>query len=353
MGGGSSCTLTCGDVGSDLAQLMAYNGLYKLTNMEGHWHQIFALDNSGSDASSSYSEKYTVGYSKTDSTTVVNEWNVGLSAKIEEITISAGYKSSVQKYNQETWSTSLERDLTINVPAHAQIDYEQRTLSSMFQMQSTWIVGTGDNAGHSFYFEPDGANGFKVRDNDNNECGSCHYTSGNIVTPTLGFNTNCYSTSLDPVKRNQWCPEPQKGTEEELTFSSESSLGLLSMIKINVPGEDCNACEICKEQLAVSNQHRIFANVGASSDQNALQACLNMVVCTNSTSPTESCIMQTTQLGVLTPEDDDSNSGHGFLIFALLMMTTLSVGTSACAYYQYRERQKADHNYVLMNDAKF
>lgn len=352
MGGGPSCQLTCGDsVGDDLASLMSYNGAYSLTGMTGNWHQIFALDNSGSGASSTYTEKYTVGYSKTLSTTEVSKWSVGLSAKIEDITFSAGYENSLTKYSEETWSTSEERDLSITVPAHAQVDYEQRTLVSSFQMNDFWIQGTGNSAGYSFHFQPDG-NGFIVHDNLNNYCGSCHYNSGDIVTPKLGFNTNCYTTSLDPTARNNWCPEPTKGEGTKQFFSSESSMGLLRMIKIEVPGDDCDACSICQKQLEDAHTRSIFTDVGDETDRNYLEACLDTIICTNVTSTTtaEPCKLTITESQGVINEVDDSNGKHNtFLVICLIFSTSVAIGSFACAVHQYQSRKK-EANYLLMND---
>ena len=39
MGGDQSCSVKCGTVGGAVTQLMSYNGMYSLTNMEGNWHQ--------------------------------------------------------------------------------------------------------------------------------------------------------------------------------------------------------------------------------------------------------------------------------------------------------------------------
>jgi len=354
MGGGTSCSLTCGDIGDAVQQLMTYNGMYSLTNLEGGWHQIFALDNSGSGASSQYSEKYTVGYSKTLSRTEVNDWSVGLSAKIEDITISAGYKNTVTKYSEETWSSSLERDLSITVPAHELVDYEQRTLTSTFQMNSdVWVEGTGDSAGYRFKFNPDGPNGFNVYDGDGDYCGSCHYNSGNIVNPILGFNTNCYTTSLEPDARESFCPSPTKGQETELLFGSESSLGLLSMIKVQVSGEDCNACSICKEQLEDSSKHALFTEIGTATESDALEACLNTVVCTDSTSTTaEPCTLPSLDSteGNADDVENDGKSHNTFLVILFIFMTIVAISTSACAFFQYQARQKEkDQSYALMN----
>jgi len=351
MGGDQSCSVKCGTVGGTVTQLMSYNGMYSLTNMEGNWHQIFALDNSNSGATSSYTEKYTVGYSKTLSRTEVNDWSVGLSAKIEDITISAGYKNTVTKYAGETWSSSVERDLNINVPAHEKVDFEQRTLVSTFQMNSDILVEGFGNKGHAFKFSPEGTNGFAIFDANNKKCGSCHYNTGNVINPILGFNTNCYTTSLDPDSRESWCPSPTKGEETHLLFGAKSHFGLLSIVKVHISGDSCNACSICKEQLDDPSQHALFTDIGSVTNSNALQACLNAIECTNSISATaEPCVLPLESTNGYVDKENSNKSTNVLLIICLIFMIVVSIATSACAFFQYKARVKQKRQeYALMN----
>eukprot|EP01134_Creolimax_fragrantissima_P006866 CFRG6866T1 len=202
-----ACRLTkCGPIPDPLDIMKKFPGAYEVTEMEGQWHQVFAMDNSAGTSSQSYTEKYSIGYSHMDSSTNTNKWSVEAGASFRGASTKAGYERTVSHYNEDSWSTSVEKSLTVNVPAGATANIIQRSILS----KMSWTKRVCVVAGPTLYcLKPSGDRGVEVflgpSEIEPQSCGVCQYGS-NFKDITVGFDTNCYTNAQDMTIANAFCP---------------------------------------------------------------------------------------------------------------------------------------------------
>eukprot|EP01134_Creolimax_fragrantissima_P000648 CFRG0648T1 len=204
-----ACEITsCASIPNPVEIMTRYPDAYEVQGIEGTWHQVFAMDNSGSTSSQSYTETYSMGYSYVDSSTTTEKWSVESGASFKGASIKAGYEKTVSYYTQDSWSTSQEKSLTINVPAGATANILQRNILSQMSWTKRVCYPVGMFNLQSCV-QPDGELGLRsfmgVIGSEPADCGVCQYDK-NFKDITVGFDTNCYINTKDIATANAFCP---------------------------------------------------------------------------------------------------------------------------------------------------
>lgn len=178
--------------------------VYNITSVTGLWVNIFSAQNVG-DESVTETKSYTTGYSETDSVTTATTWTASAGAVIKDLTASSSWSEVTTKYSSESWSESETSSITYTVPGETSATFYQRQVQEVLAMQSTCIsvtgylsycISTGDNPYEiTVLYETVLAHGIA----------KCTYKHP-AASPTLVFNTDCYSTSSDEATRDAFCP---------------------------------------------------------------------------------------------------------------------------------------------------
>eukprot|EP01134_Creolimax_fragrantissima_P005389 CFRG5389T1 len=216
-----ACKLnSCGSMPNPLDIMNRYPGAYEVQEMKGKWHQVFAMDNSGSTSSQSYTEKYSIGYSHTDSTTNTEKWSTEAGASFKGASAKAGYEKTVSYYNQDSWCESQEKSLTIDVPAGAIANIIQRNILSQMSWTKRVCIPLG-MLHLQQCMQPDGERGLRISmgliGSEPENCGVCQY-SKNFKDITVGFDTNCYTNTRDMTSANAFCPVYAKSNPKPSTL---------------------------------------------------------------------------------------------------------------------------------------
>eukprot|EP01134_Creolimax_fragrantissima_P002795 CFRG2795T1 len=205
----NSCSVTTCPVVNPTELLTYYPDAYQVISLTGSWHQIFAMDNTASTSSQTYTEKYTVGYSETESTKTTTEWTAEAGVTFKAATVKAGYTSTVELYDSTTFTTSEEKTLEISVPAGGYANVLQRTLSSNLVWTDKVCIFSGVIDNVYDCLEPDGDyvkiySGYKGKEK---YCGECWMADFDTTTSiTLGFESNCYANTQNLTQAESFCP---------------------------------------------------------------------------------------------------------------------------------------------------
>eukprot|EP01134_Creolimax_fragrantissima_P005001 CFRG5001T1 len=204
----ASCSITkCGSI--DPVDIMTYfTDAYVVQDLTGSWHQVFAMDNTATSSSQNYTEKYTIGYTETESTKTTTEWTAEAGVAFKAVTIKAGYTSTVELYDSTSWSTSVEKTLSISVPAYSYANVLQRQISSDLTWTDKVCAYTGFLNQYQCMQPQDGYILYWMGPKDSEEyCGKCAVMELDTYTSiTLGFDTNCYANTVDMDQANAFCP---------------------------------------------------------------------------------------------------------------------------------------------------
>eukprot|EP01134_Creolimax_fragrantissima_P006432 CFRG6432T1 len=219
---------SCGSMPNPIQIMTNYPDAYEVQQMKGIWHQVFAMDNSGSTSSQTYTEKYSIGYSHTDSSTTTQKWSVEAGSSFKGASVKAGYEKTVSYYSQDSWSTSQEKSLTINVPAGATANIIQRNILSNMSWTKRVCIPIGPM---QQCMQPDGEQGLRIFmgfiGSEPESCGVCQYGK-NFKDITVGFETNCYTNAKDMTSANKFCPvyadEPSPKPVTSLQSANQDTL---------------------------------------------------------------------------------------------------------------------------------
>eukprot|EP01134_Creolimax_fragrantissima_P004107 CFRG4107T1 len=200
---------------------------YEVIDLQGTWHQVFAIDNTRSTATQTYIEKYTVGYSQVDSSTTTDKWTAEAGVEFKGLTTKFGYESTVALYSSETWTTSTEKSLQIDVPAGGSANIQQR----MIETDLTWVNKVCyyyNSVGANVCFQPDGDNYMKywlTLDITGVEqyCNKCKFQT-QFQTITLGFASNCYTNNANTTEADAYCPVYSESSTPTLLKSSQNTV---------------------------------------------------------------------------------------------------------------------------------
>eukprot|EP01134_Creolimax_fragrantissima_P005004 CFRG5004T1 len=204
----ASCKITnCGSL-NPVDVMTYFPDAYVVQSLTGKWHQVFAMDNTATTSAQTYTEKYTVGYTKTESTKTTTAWTAQAGVAFKGVSVKAGYTSTVELYDSTSWSTSLEKTLEISVPAHSYANVLQRQISS----DLTWTDKVCSYTGFMNQYEcMQPQDGYILHwsgpKGSEEYCGKCPLMEIDTYTSiTLGFDTNCYANTMDMDQANKFCP---------------------------------------------------------------------------------------------------------------------------------------------------
>eukprot|EP01134_Creolimax_fragrantissima_P004105 CFRG4105T1 len=240
------CSIDCsnnplfpGDRIDSVAVMENYPDAYEMTDLRGTWHQVFAIDNTRSTATQTYIETYTVGYSQVDSSTTTEKWSTEAGVEFKGLTTKFGYEKTVSLYNAETWTTSSEKSLQIDVPARESANIQQRVIEA----DLTWVnkvCSVSSSSPITVCFQPDGDNYMKFwasvpnlepffsygnfnPDSDVVDCGKCKYQS-QFQNITLGFASNCYTNNANTTEADAYCPVYSESSTPTMLKSSQNTV---------------------------------------------------------------------------------------------------------------------------------